>query len=112
MFVTYFMNPPAENYSDLLRNDKGFFVEYRKRMIEKGIFMLPVNLKRNHVSSAHTVEDVRETLEKAREALAETIADRGPSSHLDRESGITCAGFSLWPAGRQNPSLVGRSRAQ
>jgi glutamate-1-semialdehyde 2,1-aminomutase len=71
------MDAPADNYSDLLRNDKAFFIGYRRRMIEKGIYMLPVNLKRNHVSSAHTVEDARLTLEKAREALAETVAAQG-----------------------------------
>ena len=71
VFVTYFMEPPVENYTDLLRNDARLFLDYRKKMIEKGIFMLPLNLKRNHVSAAHTEEDVKITLEKSREALIE-----------------------------------------
>jgi len=69
VFVTYFMDPPVENYDDLLRNDKELFVEFRKQMISRGIYMLPVNLKRNHVSAAHTREDVEITLEKATESL-------------------------------------------
>ncbi|MEM2041664.1 MAG: aspartate aminotransferase family protein [Nitrososphaerota archaeon] len=73
VFVTYFMEPPVENYTDLLRNDAKLFVEYRKKMIERGIFMLPLNLKRNHISAAHTEEDVKITLEKSREALVEII---------------------------------------
>ena len=43
VFVTYFMRPPANNYTDLLRNDGAKFVTYRKKMIERGIYKLPVN---------------------------------------------------------------------
>jgi glutamate-1-semialdehyde 2,1-aminomutase len=71
VFVTYFMEPPVKNYTDLLRNDARLFVEYRKRMIEKGIFMLPLNLKRNHISAAHTEEEIKFTLDKSREVLKE-----------------------------------------
>jgi glutamate-1-semialdehyde 2,1-aminomutase len=69
VFVTYFMEPPIENYTDLLRNDKDLFIEYRKQMIARGIYMLPVNLKRNHVSAAHTKHDVEITLSKTIESL-------------------------------------------
>jgi len=71
VFVTYFMEPPVKNYTDLLRNDVRLFVEYRKRMIAKGIFMLPLNLKRNHISAVHTEEEIKFTLDKSREALKE-----------------------------------------
>jgi glutamate-1-semialdehyde 2,1-aminomutase len=71
VFVTYFMEPPVNNYTDLLRNDAKLFVEYRKKLIEKGIFMLPLNLKRNHISAAHTEEEIKLTLEKSREVLEE-----------------------------------------
>lgn len=69
VFVTYFLEPPVESYTDLLRNDKEFFVRERRRMIEEGIFMLPMNLKRNHISAAHTEADIKLTLEKARKVL-------------------------------------------
>jgi glutamate-1-semialdehyde 2,1-aminomutase len=69
VFVTYFLDPPVRSYTDLLRNDQEFFVEFRRRMIEQGIFMLPINLKRNHLSAAHTEQDVELTLEKARAVL-------------------------------------------
>lgn len=81
VFVTYFMDPPVENYTDLLRNDKGLFVSFRKKMIDKGIYMFPVNLKRNHVSAAHTEDDIRLTLEKAKEALTETIPNVSSRHH-------------------------------
>jgi glutamate-1-semialdehyde 2,1-aminomutase len=62
VFLTYFMEGPIENYTDLLRNDEARFVEYRRKLIERGIFKMPVNLKRNHVSYAHTDAHIDTTL--------------------------------------------------
>ena len=70
VFVEYFMNPPVNNYNDLLRNDVKKFVAYRKKLIERGIYELPVNLKRNHISLSHTAKDIDETLEKADQVLS------------------------------------------
>src|SRR5712692_6936819 len=70
VFVTYFMRPPVGNYTDLLRNDVTKFVTYRKKLIERGIYKLPVNLKRNHISLSHTAADVDETLTAAEQVLS------------------------------------------
>lgn len=69
IFLIYFMEPPIESYTDLLRNDAAKFVAYRRKMIARGIYELPVNLKRNHISLAHTVADIDETLEAANAVL-------------------------------------------
>jgi glutamate-1-semialdehyde 2,1-aminomutase len=71
VFLTYFMEGPIESYSDLLRNDAARFVEYRRRLIERGIFKMPINLKRNHVSYAHTDAHVDRTLEACEDVLKE-----------------------------------------
>jgi glutamate-1-semialdehyde 2,1-aminomutase len=71
VFVTYFMRPPVDNYTDLLRNDITKFVTYRKKLIERGVYKLPVNLKRNHISLAHTQADITQTLEAADAVLGE-----------------------------------------
>lgn len=71
VFLTYFMEGPIENYSDLLRNDEARFVEYRRKLIERGIFKMPVNLKRNHVSYAHTDAHIDRTLEVCEDVLRE-----------------------------------------
>lgn len=71
VFVTYFMAGPINNYTDLLRNDSTKFVNYRRKMIERGIYKLPVNLKRNHISLAHTAADIDRTLEAADAVLKE-----------------------------------------
>ncbi len=69
VFLTYFMEGPIENYTDLTRNDQEKFVRYRQQMIERGIFKLPMNLKRNHISLSHTVEMVDRTLQAAEDVL-------------------------------------------
>jgi glutamate-1-semialdehyde 2,1-aminomutase len=69
VFVLYFMNPPFQNYTDLLRNDVHKFVTYRRALIERGIYELPVNLKRNHISLSHTENDIDNSLEIAAEVL-------------------------------------------
>jgi glutamate-1-semialdehyde 2,1-aminomutase len=71
VFLTYFMEGPIESYADLLRNDAARFVEYRRRLIERGIFKMPMNLKRNHVSYAHTDAHVDRTLEACEDVLKE-----------------------------------------
>jgi glutamate-1-semialdehyde 2,1-aminomutase len=48
-------------------------------MAERGIFMLPTALKRNHVSAAHTDADIDRTLEVAREVLRELPVQDGSS---------------------------------
>ena len=69
IFLTYFMDGPVESYSDLLRNDVATFVDYRRRLIRRGIFEMPAHPKRNHVSYAHTDADVDRTLEVCEDVL-------------------------------------------
>ena len=71
VFVIYFMEPPVDNYTDLLRNDTEQDMAFRWGMVDRGVFIHPVALKRSHVSAAHTEEDVERTLEAAEEALKE-----------------------------------------
>lgn len=69
VFVTYFMSGPIDSYDDLLRNDVARFVQFRTELISRGVYMLPVNLKRNHISLSHTAEDVDATLEAVDDVL-------------------------------------------
>ena len=73
VFVTYFMDPPADSYDDLLRNDVDRFVGYRRRLMEHGIFELPLNLKRNHISYAHTRDDIDALLEATAGVFADML---------------------------------------
>ncbi|MBI4164646.1 MAG: glutamate-1-semialdehyde 2,1-aminomutase [Acidobacteria bacterium] len=69
VFLTYFMDGPIESYTDLLRNDEAHFLEYRRGLLERGIFKLPVNLKRSHISYAHTDAHIDRTLEACEDVL-------------------------------------------
>ncbi|MBL8056971.1 MAG: aspartate aminotransferase family protein [Anaerolineales bacterium] len=67
--VPYFLEGAITTYTDLLRNDTARDVAFRKAMCERGIFMIPTALKRNHLSAAHTAADIDRTLDEARTVL-------------------------------------------
>jgi glutamate-1-semialdehyde 2,1-aminomutase len=69
IYTLYFMDGPIRSYSDLMRNDVDSYIQYRKHLIERGVFELPMNLKRNHISYSHTDEDIDTTLAAAEESL-------------------------------------------
>jgi glutamate-1-semialdehyde 2,1-aminomutase len=69
IFITYFADGPIENHLDAQRNDATRFVEYRRQLIERGIFLMPVNLKRGHISYSHTDADIDRMLEAADDVL-------------------------------------------
>ncbi|MCQ0015488.1 hypothetical protein [Actinomadura madurae] len=52
-----------------MRNNDGAYVAFHRRMTDRGFLMLPLSLKRNHISAAHTREDVDRTLDAARDVL-------------------------------------------
>jgi glutamate-1-semialdehyde 2,1-aminomutase len=89
VFVSYLMSGPVpRTYTDLLRNDVGMFIGYRRRLAEHGVFELPLNLKRSHVSYAHTAADADRLVEATRAAVRDTLADGG----VDQLAGTSTMG--------------------
>ena len=74
VFLLYFMEGPIESYTDLLRNDAQRFVKYRRGLMKRGVFELPLNLKRNHISFSHTEEHINRSLNAAEDALKEIVS--------------------------------------
>jgi glutamate-1-semialdehyde 2,1-aminomutase len=70
VFVCYFLAGEVRGYRDLMRNDDAAYVQFHRRMTEAGFLMLPLTLKRNHISGAHTEQHIDDTLEAARVVLA------------------------------------------
>ncbi|HTJ38727.1 MAG TPA: aminotransferase class III-fold pyridoxal phosphate-dependent enzyme, partial [Dactylosporangium sp.] len=70
VFALYFAKAPVLGYRDLMRNNDAAYVAFHRGMTERGFLMLPMALKRNHVSGAHTEQEIDATLEAAREVLA------------------------------------------
>ena len=71
VWTTYFMSFEPKNYTDLQHNDADFYVSFRKKLLENGIFKLPMNLKRNHISYSHTEADIDYTLDVIEAVLRE-----------------------------------------
>ena len=69
VFVIYFMDPPADSYTDLLRNDSATDKAFRRCLMESGILVSPYPLKRNHISASHTEQDIFETVDAIRSSL-------------------------------------------
>jgi glutamate-1-semialdehyde-2,1-aminomutase len=70
VFVCYFLGGQVRGYRDLMRNDDAAYVQFHRRMTEAGNLMLPLSLKRNHISGAHTKQHIDDTLQAARTVLA------------------------------------------
>ena len=77
VFVPYFMTGAINRYADLLRNNSEADTHFRGEMNKRGVFMLPVAMKRNHVSAAHTDADIDHTLNVAEDVLKDMIARQG-----------------------------------
>jgi glutamate-1-semialdehyde 2,1-aminomutase len=65
VFVLYFTDREVRTYDDALTNDAERYVAFHQAMTDRGFLMLPMNLKRNHISAAHTIEDIDRTLDAA-----------------------------------------------
>ena len=66
LYVMLFMEGPLRSYDDAVRNDRDFFVAYSKQLVRRGVFEMPENIGRNHISYSHTADDVDRSLEVAR----------------------------------------------
>jgi glutamate-1-semialdehyde 2,1-aminomutase len=71
VFALYFAKAPVLGYRDLMRNNDAAYVAFHRGMTDRGFLMLPMALKRNHISGDHTEEEVDRTLEAARDVLRE-----------------------------------------
>jgi glutamate-1-semialdehyde 2,1-aminomutase len=82
VFLTYFMEGPVHSYRDLLRNNQSLTLAYRRQLIERGIFKLPLNLKRNHISFSHRDEHIERTLQVAEDVLKEISSRKASLSQV------------------------------
>jgi glutamate-1-semialdehyde 2,1-aminomutase len=70
VYTLYFMSErKIESFEDLLANDGRLYVRYRQELMKRGVFEIPMNLKRNHLGFSHTEADVDISLEAAEGAL-------------------------------------------
>ena len=71
VFLTYFMEGEPRNYTALLANDDALFVAYRRRLLDLGVFKLPIALKRNHTNLSQSETDIDFALEACDRAIGD-----------------------------------------
>jgi glutamate-1-semialdehyde 2,1-aminomutase len=76
VWVCYFTDRAVGNFDDALTSDAALYVGFHRGLIERGFLTVPVNLKRNHITAAHTDEDIAQTLQAAEDTLSELAARR------------------------------------
>ncbi|HYG20197.1 MAG TPA: aminotransferase class III-fold pyridoxal phosphate-dependent enzyme [Ohtaekwangia sp.] len=70
-FCLYFCEKKPDDLHDiLLHHDFAFDIAYRRELIKRGVYHIPLACKQGSVSYAHTAEDIDRTLEITREALS------------------------------------------
>lgn len=71
-YCIYFTEKAPVDLHDILENvDFAFDLKYRKALIAKGIYHIPIACKQGSVSYAHTKEDIDKTLDITRAVLKE-----------------------------------------
>lgn len=76
VWVCYFTDRVVRSYDDALTSDAELYVGLHRGLIERGFLTVPINLKRNHITAAHTEEDIARTLQAAEDTLTELAARR------------------------------------
>jgi glutamate-1-semialdehyde 2,1-aminomutase len=73
-FCLYFCDQlPTDLHDILLHHDTDFDLKFRRALIEKGIYQIPIPCKQGSVSYAHTEEDIDRTLEASWQVLTKLL---------------------------------------
>lgn len=69
MITLFFTEREVKYYDDAISSDTKLFSEYFHKMLERGVYLPPAQFEAFFVSTAHTDEDIKKTLEAQREAF-------------------------------------------
>jgi glutamate-1-semialdehyde 2,1-aminomutase len=69
IFALYFLEGEPQTYRDLLANDADRYIAFAREMIARGFFVVPLNLKRAHISYSMSDDDIDRALEASRDSL-------------------------------------------
>ena len=94
----YFTDHAPTDWWDLLHShDFAFDVRFRKALIDRGIYYFPVAAKQGSISFAHSNDDIDQTIEMTREALA---GGQGVIAQEERHET-----HSFWPVQEEKPGV-------
>ena len=71
VFVVYWGSGDVDCYEDIFKMSAEKSVAFRKNMIDRGHFFLPISNKRAVISHSHSTNDIDQTLEAAEKAMKE-----------------------------------------
>lgn len=74
MFGMFFTNQIVHNYEDAKTSDTAKFGRFHRGMLERGIYLAPSQFEAGFTSLAHTEEDVKQTINAAKEVLKDISA--------------------------------------
>lgn len=69
MFCGYFTGEPVHNVADALRSDRERFKKFFHGMLDEGIYLAPSQFESGFISTAHTAEDIAQTIRAAAKVL-------------------------------------------
>jgi glutamate-1-semialdehyde 2,1-aminomutase len=72
MFTFFFTPEPVTDWESAKRSDTACFGKFFHHMLDRGVYLAPSQFEAGFVSAAHTEEDIRHTVEAAREFFAAT----------------------------------------
>ena len=68
-FTSSFTEPLPQNYGAVMATDKARFNRFFHGMLERGVYLAPALYEAGFVSAAHSAQDVRASVDAARESL-------------------------------------------
>ena len=70
LMTVFFSNQPVWNYTSAKTADTAKYARFFKEMLQRGIYLAPSQFEAAFVSSAHTANDIKETISAAKESFA------------------------------------------
>jgi len=69
MFCAYFTDRPVHNLAEAMRSDRERFKKFFHGMLAEGIYLAPSQFEAGFISTAHTAEDIENTVRAASKAM-------------------------------------------
>jgi glutamate-1-semialdehyde 2,1-aminomutase len=69
MFCAYFTDRPVWNLADAMTSDRQRFARFFHGMLARGVFLAPSQFEAGFLSTAHTPDDIDQTVRAAAEVL-------------------------------------------
>jgi glutamate-1-semialdehyde 2,1-aminomutase len=70
MFCGYFTSEPVHNLAEAMRSDRSRFSKFFHGMLDQGIYFAPSQFETGFISTAHTHDDIDQTVKAAAKAMA------------------------------------------